>query len=107
MAQFVKNPPAQCGYTRDMASTPGWERSLEEEMATHSSGFVCGFVLPRQPHGQRSLAGYSPWGHKESDMTEHAGMLLYCLHDIFCQTDILTFTWRICNGLLLHYYFNK
>ena len=21
-------------------------------------------------HGQRSLAGYSPWGHKESDMTE-------------------------------------
>ena len=20
-------------------------------------------------HGQRSLAGYSPWGHKESDMT--------------------------------------
>ena len=22
------------------------------------------------PHGQRSLAGYSPWGHKELDMTE-------------------------------------
>ena len=22
------------------------------------------------PHGQRSLAGYSSWGHKESDMTE-------------------------------------
>ena len=22
------------------------------------------------PHGQRSLAGYSPWGRKESDMTE-------------------------------------
>ena len=22
------------------------------------------------PHGQRSLAGYSTWGHKESDMTE-------------------------------------
>ena len=21
-------------------------------------------------HGQRSLAGYSPWGHKELDMTE-------------------------------------
>ena len=21
-------------------------------------------------HGQRSLEGYSPWGHKESDMTE-------------------------------------
>ena len=22
-------------------------------------------------HGQRSLAGYSPWGHRELDMTEH------------------------------------
>ena len=22
------------------------------------------------PHGQRSLVGYSPWGHKESDTTE-------------------------------------
>ena len=26
--------------------------------------------LPGECHGQRSLAGYSPWGHKESDMTE-------------------------------------
>ena len=26
--------------------------------------------LPRKYHEQRSLAGYSPWGHKESDMTE-------------------------------------
>ena len=24
-----------------------------------------------ESHGQRSLAGYSPWGHKELDMTEH------------------------------------
>ena len=23
--------------------------------------------LPGKSHGQRSLAGYSPWGHKESD----------------------------------------
>ena len=26
--------------------------------------------LPRKPHGQRSLAGYSPQGHKELDTTE-------------------------------------
>ena len=31
--------------------------------------------LPGKFHGQRSLAGYSSWGCKESDMTEHA-----CLH---------------------------
>ena len=33
-------------------------------MATHS------VFLPRESHGQRSLADYSPWGHKESDTTE-------------------------------------
>ena len=26
--------------------------------------------LPGEPHAQRSLAGYSPWDHKELDMTE-------------------------------------
>ena len=26
--------------------------------------------LPGEYHGQRCLAGYSPWGLKESDMTE-------------------------------------
>ena len=26
--------------------------------------------LPGKFHGQRSLEGYSPWGHKESDVTE-------------------------------------
>ena len=26
-------------------------------------------LLPRKSHGQRSLVGYSPWGHKELDMT--------------------------------------
>ena len=41
-----------------------WEDPLEEEMATHSS------ILPGESHGQRSLVGYSPWNHKESDMTE-------------------------------------
>ena len=28
--------------------------------------------LPGEFHGQKSLAGYSPWGHTESDTTEHA-----------------------------------
>ena len=26
--------------------------------------------LPRKSHGERSLADYSPWGHKESDTTK-------------------------------------
>ena len=28
-------------------------------------------LLPRELHGWRRLAGYNPWGHKESGMTEH------------------------------------
>ena len=42
----------------------GWEHPLEKGMATHSS------FLPGEFHGQRSLAGYSPWGCKELDTTE-------------------------------------
>ena len=42
----------------------GWEDPLEEEMATHSS------TLSGKFHGQRSLAGYSPWCCKELDRTE-------------------------------------
>ena len=32
------------------------------------------------PHGQRSLAGYSPWGHKELDMTERLIHLSILFH---------------------------
>ena len=39
------------------------EDPLEEEMAIHPS-------ILGESHGQRSLVGYSPWGCKESDMTE-------------------------------------
>ena len=34
--------------------------------------------LPGESHGQRILVDYSPWGHKESDMTEH-GRTTKCL----------------------------
>ena len=38
----------------------GWEDPLEKEMVTP-------VFLPRESHG---LGGFSPWGHKEMDMTE-------------------------------------
>ena len=47
----------------------GREDSLEEGVATHSS--VLAWILQART-GQRRLAGYSPWGHNESDMTEAA-----------------------------------
>ena len=43
----------------------GQEDPLKEEMATTP------VLLSGESHGLRSLAGHSPWGHKESDMTEH------------------------------------
>ena len=43
------------------------EDPLEEEMTIHSWIVE---ILPGESHGWRSLAGYSPWGHKESDTTE-------------------------------------
>ena len=36
----------------------GQEDLLEEGMAT------CSRILAWKSHGERSLAGYSPWGHK-------------------------------------------
>ena len=45
--------------------------------------------LPGEFHGQRSLMGYSPWGRKESDMTE----LLNKNHNIICE-----FAWYFPNG---------
>ena len=56
MAQIVKNPPAS---QETCVQDP-----LEEGMATHP------VFLPGESHGQRSLVGYSLWGHQEADMTE-------------------------------------
>ena len=61
MAQLVKNPLAmQDTWVQSL----GWEDLLEKEMATHSS------ILAWKSNGWGSLVGYSPWGGKESDMTE-------------------------------------
>ena len=48
----------------DLGSFSGLERSPG---GRHGSPFQYSFL--ENPHGQRSLVGYSPWGHKESDMT--------------------------------------
>ena len=52
---MVKNSPA----TQEIqVQSLGWEDPLEKEMATHPS------MLAGKSHGQRSLVGYSPWGHR-------------------------------------------
>ena len=34
-------------------------------------------------HGERSLAGYSPWGHEESDMSTHAQAKSSVMENLF------------------------
>ena len=67
----VKNPPANAGDIEMWVRSLGQEDPLEEGMAT-TPVFLPGetLFLPGKSHGHRSLAGYSPWGRKESDMTE-------------------------------------
>ena len=49
----------------DLGLIPGLGRSPGE-----GHGSPLQYSCLNNPHGQRSLVGYSPWGHKESDMTE-------------------------------------
>ena len=53
------------GAPGDTGLIPGLEDHLEKGMATQSS-----ILAWKKTPGQRSLAGYSPWVHKELDMTE-------------------------------------
>ena len=43
-------------------------------------------LLPRESHGQRSLTGYSPWGHKEADTTEQLTLSLFSVGFVSFQT---------------------
>ena len=60
-----KEPAYQCKRCKTHGFDP-WVRKIPWRKARHPTpGF-----LPGKSHGQRSLAGYSPWGHKELDTTE-------------------------------------
>ena len=62
MVQRIKNPPTM---QETWFQPLYWEDHLEKGLATHSSN-----LTPGESHGQRSLAGYSLWGLKESHTTE-------------------------------------
>ena len=61
----IKNPPAHAGDPRDAGSIPELGRS-----PGGGRGNPLQYSCLENPHGQRSLAGYSPRGRKESDTTE-------------------------------------
>ena len=64
----VKNPLANAGHAEDVDLILGQQGPLEVEMATHSNILAWKIPWTEEPPGGL----YSPRGHKESDMTEHA-----------------------------------
>ena len=62
---MVKNLPTNAGNVRDVGLIPGLGR-----YPGGGHGNPLQYSGLESPHGQRSLAGYSPWGCKESDRTE-------------------------------------
>ena len=65
---MVKNPPVNEGAIEDTGLIPGSGRS-----PGGVNGNPLQYSCQDNPINdiQRSLAGYSPWGHKESDTAEH------------------------------------
>ena len=79
MAQRLKRLPAM---QETQVRSLGREDSLEKGMATTP------VFLPGEFHGQRSFAGYSPWGPKELDMTELLTHMHGSVHKIYLTMKV-------------------
>ena len=88
---MVKVPPAKAGDTEDVGSIPEsgkipWRREWQ----------LTPVFLPREFHGQRSLAGYSSWGRKELDTIKWLSMYT-------CPGNEDGWS-RVCVGVCVHAY---
>ena len=82
---MVKNLTANAGEEGDEGLIPGLGRSPGGRNSKPTP-----VLLPGKSHGQRSLVGYRPWGHKEWDTaqrrsTQHTDSsewptFLFCFH---------------------------
>ena len=99
VAQLIKNPPTMW---ETWVQSLDWE-PLEEGMATHLVATHC----LENPHGQRSLAGYSPWGHRVGhDWATQQQQQCNCIHFVVQQisrtfSSCRTETWYTCNSTSL------
>ena len=82
---MVKNLPANAedlrGLVGSLCREGPWRRKWQP-----TPGF-----LPRESHGQRTLAGCCPWGRKESDTTEQARARTHTHTHTCCDTCIFTY----------------
>ena len=67
MKLVVENLPARAEDAGDMGLIPRLGRSLG---GGHGNPIQYSWL--ENPHGRRCLAGYSPWGHTESDTAKHS-----------------------------------
>ena len=65
----IKYQLANAGDVRNSGLIPRAGRSPGEG-ESGNTGIPTPVFLTGESHGQRRLVGYSPWEHKESDMTE-------------------------------------
>ena len=72
VAQTVKNPPAVWGT---WIPSLGWEDPGDHPW--RKEWLPIPVFWPGEFREQRSLAGYGPWGHKDSDTNEQLSLLLF------------------------------
>ena len=88
----LKNLPASAGQRHRRCKFSPWVRKIPWRRKWQPTPVF----LPGKFHGQRSLAGYSPWSRKELNTTEHTHILvcidyLSCVHSLsFCCCQLFT-----------------
>ena len=85
---MVKNLPANARRHRRPGFNP-WVRKIPWRRAWQPTPIF----LPEESHGQRTLAGYSPKGHKESDTTEQ--LSAHTCRSYFYNSDFYVYEIKI------------
>ena len=90
---MVTNLSVNAGDPIDMGSIPWSGRSLSRKWQPTP------IFLPEKFHGQRSLVGCCPWGHKESetDMPKHISPLFFSTLNFADLGTLINISWTILN----------
>ena len=92
--------------TFEMLTSTGQCDAIEAQIQSHTcwrrKWQPTPVLLPGKSYGQRSLVGYSPWGRKESDMTErlHLTLVENYLDCNNCSHLVLAVCFYICNYIM-------
>ena len=91
-----KEPACQCKRRKRCRFDP-WVQKIPQRRTWQPTPVFS----PGESHGLRSLVGWNPWGHKESDVTEHAHTpyvpnCLFCPSHTFSFQEVVLFP--VCKG---------